>query len=119
MKAGVTSSMESVAIRSARLQAEMSNKQLAAWLAKNKQKLLAQPELQVKEPSPISQVEPKSLREFYAKQDPDFVAHDQQLKYAETFAPRCLRLCTKSLDTCPCLFGVPLTEVSRREYLNR
>lgn len=88
MKAGVMSSMESIAARSARLQAEISNKQLAAWLAKNEQKLLAQPELQVKEPSPISQVEPKSLREFYAKQDPDFVAHDQQLQYAETFAPR-------------------------------
>jgi hypothetical protein len=30
------------------------------------------------------------LRELHAKQDPDFVAHDQQLKYAETFAPEVL-----------------------------
>jgi hypothetical protein len=53
MKAGVVGSMESIATRSARLQAEISNKQLAGWLARNEQKLLAQAELQVKEPSPL------------------------------------------------------------------
>lgn len=85
MKAGVMNSMESIATRSAKLQAEISNKQLAAWLAKNEQKLLAQPELQVKEVTPLKQVEPETLREFYGKQDPDFVPYEKQLKYAETF----------------------------------
>ncbi|GLO49148.1 hypothetical protein D3C76_658730 [compost metagenome] len=50
MKAGAISSMESIASRSAKLQAEISNKQFANWLARNEQKILAQPELQVREP---------------------------------------------------------------------
>ncbi|WP_442109133.1 DUF6861 domain-containing protein [Pseudomonas sp. NUPR-001] len=60
MKAGVMSSMESIATRSARLQAEISNKQLAAWLAKNEQKLLTQAELLVKEPTPLNRTYPES-----------------------------------------------------------
>jgi len=40
MKAGVMSSMNSIATRSARLQADISNKKLATWLAKNEEKLL-------------------------------------------------------------------------------
>ena len=54
IKAGVAGSMESIATRSAKLQAEISNKQLASWLARNEQKLLAQAELQVKEPAPLA-----------------------------------------------------------------
>ncbi|MFJ3485586.1 polymorphic toxin type 46 domain-containing protein [Pseudomonas sp. NPDC090202] len=64
MKAGVMNSMESIATRSARLQAEISNKQFANWLAKNEQKILAQPELQVKEPTPLKKVEPDPIREL-------------------------------------------------------
>jgi hypothetical protein len=57
VKAGVVGSMESIATRSAKLQAEISNKQLAGWLARNEQKLLAQAELQVKEPTPLAKAE--------------------------------------------------------------
>ncbi|WP_256600693.1 MULTISPECIES: DUF6861 domain-containing protein [unclassified Pseudomonas] len=53
MKAGVMNSMESIATRSAKLQAEISNKQFADWLAKNQSKILAEPELQVKEVAPL------------------------------------------------------------------
>lgn len=85
MKAGIMSSMENIATRSARLQAEMSNKQLAAWLAKNEQKLLANPELQVKEATPLKPAEPETLREFYSKQDPDFISVEDQIKKVRTF----------------------------------
>ncbi|MDZ3991659.1 DUF6861 domain-containing protein [Pseudomonas sp. Teo4] len=59
MKAGLMSSMDSIAARSAKLQADISNRQLAAWLAKNEQKLLAQPELQAKEVTPLKRSEPE------------------------------------------------------------
>ncbi len=59
MKAGVMNSMESIATRSARLRAEMSNKEFANWLAKNEQKILAEPELQVKDVAPLKKVEPE------------------------------------------------------------
>ncbi len=86
------SSMESVAARSARLQAEISNKQLAAWLAKNEQKLLAQPELQPKEATPISRAkaQPEPLRPL-PDRPPIAQAPDKP----------------------------GLMEVSRREYLNK
>jgi hypothetical protein len=58
MKAGVMNSMESIATRSAKLQAEISNKQLAGWLARNEQKLLARDELRVREPAPLKTVDP-------------------------------------------------------------
>jgi hypothetical protein len=58
MKAGVMNSMESIATRSARLQSEISNKEFATWLARNEQKILAQPELQVKEVTPLKKAEP-------------------------------------------------------------
>lgn len=92
MKAGVMSSMESIAARSARLQAEISNKQLAAWLAKNEQKLLAQPDLQPREAAPISraQAQPEPLRPL-PDRPPIAQAPDKP----------------------------GLTEVSRREYLNK
>ncbi|WP_223513038.1 DUF6861 domain-containing protein [Pseudomonas sp. GL-R-26] len=86
MKAGVMNSMESIATRSAKLQAEISNKQLAGWLARNEQKLLAQAELQVKEPAPLvkAEPEPQTLREQYARQDPDFVPLAEQIKDVKT-----------------------------------
>jgi hypothetical protein len=56
MKAGVMNSMESIATRSARLQSEITNKEFAAWLGRNEQKILAQPELQVKDPTPLKRV---------------------------------------------------------------
>jgi uncharacterized membrane protein YkoI len=58
MKAGITGSMDSIAARSAKLQAEISNKELAAWLARNEQKLLAQSELRATEPSPLKTADP-------------------------------------------------------------
>ncbi|AZF13698.1 hypothetical protein C4J92_0181 [Pseudomonas sp. R3-18-08] len=59
IKSGVMASMDSIAARSAKLQAEISNKQFAVWLAKNEQKMLAQPELQVKDPAPLKRAEPE------------------------------------------------------------
>lgn len=61
MKAGIQRNMETPAIRSARLQAEMSNKQLAAWLAKNEQKLLAHAELQARDATPFKRAETEPL----------------------------------------------------------
>jgi hypothetical protein len=69
MKAGVMNSMESIATRSAKLQAEISNKELAGWLARNEQKLLARDELRVREPAPLNKVENLS---------PDTPAHKPQ-----------------------------------------
>ncbi|WP_263261072.1 DUF6861 domain-containing protein [Pseudomonas sp. RIT-PI-S] len=56
VKAGVIGSMESIAARTAKLQAEIANKQFANWLARNQSKLLALPELQVKDPAPLTRV---------------------------------------------------------------
>jgi hypothetical protein len=50
MKAGVMNSVESIATRSATLQASISNKEFASWLGKNQSRILAEPELQVKGP---------------------------------------------------------------------
>jgi len=85
MKAGVMNSMESIATRSAKLQAEISNKELAGWLAKNEQKLLARDELRVKEPAPLQKAEPETMREYYAKQDPDFVSLEDKKNKVLTF----------------------------------
>ncbi|MFC6337565.1 hypothetical protein GIR22_23650 [Pseudomonas sp. CCM 7891] len=59
IKSGVMTSMDSIAARSAKLQTEISNKQFATWLARNEQKILAQPELQVKDPAPLKRAEPE------------------------------------------------------------
>jgi hypothetical protein len=59
MKAGVMNSLESIATRSAKLQADISNKEFAAWLARNEQKILAQPELQMKDVTPLKKAEPE------------------------------------------------------------
>lgn len=63
MKAEVMNSLESIATRSAKLQAEISNRQFADWLAKNEQKLLAQPELRVKDPAPLAKADQASIDE--------------------------------------------------------
>jgi hypothetical protein len=60
VKAGVVNSLESIATRSATLQAGIKNKEFAAWLARNESKILAQPELQVKDVTPLKRIEPES-----------------------------------------------------------
>lgn len=50
VKAGVVGSVESIAQRSAKLQAQISNKKLAAWLAQNEERLLAHPALSASQP---------------------------------------------------------------------
>ncbi|OUM05746.1 hypothetical protein BW686_19060 [Pseudomonas syringae] len=85
VKAGLMGSMDSIAARSAKLQAEISNKQFANWLARNEQKLLAQPELQVNGPAPLKNVELDNMREFYAKQDSGFAPLKKQIDEVKTF----------------------------------
>ncbi|WP_439871108.1 DUF6861 domain-containing protein [Pseudomonas syringae] len=60
IKAGVVGSLDGIAARSAKLQADMTNKQIAGWLARNEQKLLAHPELRVTESTPLKMAEPRS-----------------------------------------------------------
>ncbi|QJI43974.1 hypothetical protein HKK52_24435 [Pseudomonas sp. ADAK2] len=85
VKAGLMGSMDSIAARSAKLQSEISNKQFANWLARNQQELLTLPELQVNGPAPLKNVELDNMREYYAKQDSDFVSHDTKLEKAKMF----------------------------------
>lgn len=85
VKAGLMGSMDSIAARSTKLQAEISNKQFANWLARNQQELLTLPELQVNGPAPLKNVELDNMREHYARQDPDFVPYEAQRKEAKTF----------------------------------
>ncbi|CAI8879895.1 hypothetical protein ALP99_02872 [Pseudomonas syringae pv. tomato] len=53
VKAGIVGSLDGIAARSAKLQADMTNKQIAGWLARNEQTLLAHPELRMSEPAPL------------------------------------------------------------------
>ncbi|ELS43227.1 polymorphic toxin type 15 domain-containing protein [Pseudomonas syringae] len=46
IKSGLTSGVESLAARSAKLRSEISNRRLADWLTKNEQKILAHPDFQ-------------------------------------------------------------------------
>ncbi|KPW72753.1 hypothetical protein NLO85_08970 [Pseudomonas savastanoi] len=85
VKAGIIGSMDSIAVRSAKLQAEISNKQFANWLARNERRLLAEPALRVNEPAPLVKAESETMREYYAKQDPEFVSVEQQIKEFSTF----------------------------------
>lgn len=57
IKAGVVGSLDGIAARSAKLQADMTNKEIAGWLARNEQGLLALPELRVREPMPLAKKE--------------------------------------------------------------
>ncbi len=54
VKAGLMGSMDIIAARRTKLQAEISNKRSANWLARNQQELSAQPELRVNEPAPLN-----------------------------------------------------------------
>ncbi|QXW44902.1 MULTISPECIES: DUF6861 domain-containing protein [Pseudomonas syringae group] len=63
VKAGIIGSVDSIAARSAKLQADISNKQFANWLARNEQKLLAQPELRVDGPTPLAKSEAPEMPE--------------------------------------------------------
>ncbi|CAH6338847.1 MULTISPECIES: DUF6861 domain-containing protein [Erwiniaceae] len=67
VKAGIIGSMDSIAVRSAKLQAEISNKQFANWLARNERRLLAEPALRVDEPAPLAKAESETMREYYAR----------------------------------------------------
>ncbi|WP_244160357.1 DUF6861 domain-containing protein [Pseudomonas graminis] len=51
--------MESVATRSFRLRAEITNKEFAEWLARNEQQLLKLQELQPKDVTPLKKAEPE------------------------------------------------------------
>jgi hypothetical protein len=55
---------ESVATRSFRLRAEITNKEFAEWLARNEQHLLKLQELQPKDPTPLSKQEPEPVNEL-------------------------------------------------------
>jgi hypothetical protein len=69
MKAGVMNSVESIATRSATLQASISNKEFASWLAKNQSRILAEPELQVKDVTPLKKaIQP--VQQTNSKKDP-------------------------------------------------
>lgn len=49
VKAGIKANLNNLASRSAALQAQITEKRLATWLARNQQRLLEQPELQLKQ----------------------------------------------------------------------
>ncbi len=84
VKAGLMGSMDSIAARSTKLQAEISNKQFANWLARNEQKLLAQPELRAAGPIPLEKTFPdppsvnKSLPEDQIYPDPVKIEQSQE-----------------------------------------
>ncbi|EGH06316.1 hypothetical protein Pgy4_01305, partial [Pseudomonas savastanoi pv. glycinea str. race 4] len=48
-------------------------------------RLLAEPALRVNEPAPLVKAESETMREYYAKQDPEFVSVEQQIKEFSTF----------------------------------
>ena len=51
--------LDDIAMRSSALQKGISNKEFASWIARNEQKILAQPELQIKDPIPLKPAEPE------------------------------------------------------------
>ncbi|RMM90791.1 polymorphic toxin type 46 domain-containing protein [Pseudomonas savastanoi] len=95
VKAGIIGSVDSIAARSAKLQADISNKQFANWLARNEQKLLAQPELRVNEPAQ------------FRKESPDFDSRYEEPKPQPEPMPGPPELDTEKLAKL------------RREYLNK
>jgi hypothetical protein len=89
VKAGVVGSMESIATRSAKLRSEISNKPLAVWLTKNEKLLLEHPELQIRGVTSVEKLARENqMREFYAKQDTEFVSVENKRKLVKTFEPR-------------------------------
>ncbi|MFW3165846.1 DUF6861 domain-containing protein [Pseudomonas syringae pv. syringae] len=84
VKAGLMGSMDSIAARSTKLQAEISNKQFANWLARNEQKLLAQPELRVNEPviltkneNPLKKTQKSKPRKYSERADVVYRSADE------------------------------------------
>jgi hypothetical protein len=89
MKAGVVNSLESIATRSAKLRSEISNKPFAVWLTKNEKLLLEHPELQIRGVTSVEKLARENqMREFYAKQDTEFVSVENKRKSVKTFEPR-------------------------------
>ncbi|RMR06797.1 DUF6861 domain-containing protein [Pseudomonas syringae group genomosp. 3] len=66
VKAGIVGSLDGIAARSAKLQADMTNKQIAGWLARNEQRLLAHPELRMPDPSPRPKLEQQKLEKQHS-----------------------------------------------------
>lgn len=89
MKAGVVNSVESIATRSARLQADIRNKKFAEWLAKNERSILTEPALRTEEIPRFKTAEPELevMRDHYAKLDKDFVSLEKQINGTKTFEP--------------------------------
>lgn len=86
VRAGLVNGAERIAARSAQLQSQIQNRQLANWLAANEQKLLAQPELRPREtPQNSNAGQAESLREHYARQDPGFTPVEEQIAKVKTF----------------------------------
>ena len=112
MKAGVMNSMESIATRSARLQAEISNKEFASWLAKNERNILAEPELRTDDMPKFKKSDPElgAMMEHYGKQDKNFVPLEKQLSDTTTFEP--VGVSKKEIDAY-------LATEEGREYLNQ
>lgn len=110
LKTGVTGALDSIAMRSAKLQAEISNRKFADWLARNERAILDDPNLQVKEVGPWKEPDPQlmAMREYYAKQDPDFSPLEKLIKETKTFKPD--GVSTAEIDSY-------LTTSEGREYL--
>jgi hypothetical protein len=86
MRAGVGNSLETIAMRSAKLRTDISNKPFVVWLTKNEQKLLEHPELQIRGVTSLETLARESkMREFYAKQDPEFVPVEKKRNGVKTF----------------------------------
>ncbi|TDV58965.1 DUF6861 domain-containing protein [Pseudomonas sp. LP_7_YM] len=89
VKAGLMNSMDSIAARSASLQAQISNKEFANWLARNERRILDEPGLHAKDEPRFRKIDPEreAMMEHYAKQDKDFVPLEKQINSTETFEP--------------------------------
>ncbi|PVZ40277.1 DUF6861 domain-containing protein [Pseudomonas sp. CC120222-01a] len=73
VKSGVLGGLDSIAARSAKLQAGMSNRQIAGWLARNEEALLARPDLRMNDTAPVvsAKVEPPIAREVKQQKLPE------------------------------------------------
>ena len=89
MRAGVFNSLESIATRSAKLRADISSKPIVEWLTKNEETLLGHPELQIRGVTSVEQLARESkMRDFYAKQDPEFVSVEHKRNSVKTLEPK-------------------------------
>ncbi|HEX8587877.1 DUF6861 domain-containing protein, partial [Pseudomonas sp.] len=89
MRAGVSNSLESIATRSAKLRADISSKPIVEWLTKNEETLLRHPELQIRGVTSVEQLARESkMRDFYAKQDSEFVPVEHKRDSVKTLEPK-------------------------------